>query len=179
MFESFFGNKKNEIKVTDFIWKNDYAKYKGIIKYIDKSKSIVFVFYFDETKNQITQLIETIQLEYSSDIHLQKKITITQAEKLLDAKIDITNSIIYFIEHHPSFATEQKVLNYLSNELKVKEVIFHISLQEPLLHYFGSDKIVPMLERIGFDENEPLQHSLITKSIINAQKKIDEENLHK
>ena len=176
MFESFFGSKKKEITRTDFVWKNEYAKYKGILKFIDKTKSIIFVYYFNETKKQITQLIETMQLEFSSDIHVQKKITITLAENLLDAKIDVTNSVFYFIEHHPSFATEQKILNYLANDLKVAEVIFHISLQEPLLHYFGSDKIVPMLERIGFDENEPLQHAMISRSIVNAQQKVDEKN---
>ena len=129
MFESFFGSKKKEITRTDLVWKNEYAKYKGILKFIDKSKSIIFVYYFNETKKQITQLIETMQLEFSSDIHVQKKITITLAENLLDAKIDVTNSVFYFIEHHPSFATEQKILNYLANDLKVAEVIFHISLQ--------------------------------------------------
>ncbi len=176
MFDSFFGKKNKEVKVIDYIWKNDYAKYKGIVKFMDKSKSIIFVYYFNETKKQITQVIETMQLDFSSDIYRQKKITITHAENLLDSKIDVTNTIFCFIEHHPSFVTEQKILNYLANELHVSEIIFHISLQEPLLHYFGSDKIVPMLERIGFDENEPLQHTMISKSIVNAQQKVDEKN---
>ena len=53
MFESFFGSKKKEITRTDLVWKNEYAKYKGILKFIDKTKSIIFVYYFNETKKQI------------------------------------------------------------------------------------------------------------------------------
>jgi hypothetical protein len=69
---------------------------KALLKFIDKSKTIIFVYYFNETKKQITQLIETMQLEFSSDIHVQKKITITLAENLLDAKIDSYKFCILF-----------------------------------------------------------------------------------
>ncbi|MFN8284304.1 MAG: hypothetical protein U0U67_13880 [Chitinophagales bacterium] len=176
MLEFLFGKKKNELQTIEYIWKNDYAKYKGILRMTDRSKPIIFIYYFIETKNQIQQLIETMQVSFSSDIYKQDKITITHAENILDAKIDLTHTTVCFIEHHPSFTTEHKILNYLENDLQIKEVIFHIALTEPLLHYFAGDKIVPLLEKMGFDENEALQHSMITRSIINAQKKIDDKN---
>lgn len=176
MFEFLFGKKKNELKTIEYVWKNEYAKYKGIVKMMDKTKPILFVYYFSETKNQIKEVIEKMQLSFSSDIYKHDKITITHAENLLNAKIDLTKTVICFIEHHPSFTIEDKVLKYLQNDLQVTEVTFHISLTEPLLHHFGGDRIVTMLERIGFTDDEALQHSLITNSIINAQKKIDEKN---
>ena len=176
MFESLFGKKKSTAKTIDHIWKNDYAKYKGIVKFMNKTQPIIFIYYFSETKNQIKQLIDAMQLHFSSDIYKQDRITITHAENILGAKLDLSNTTVCFIEHHPSYAVEHKVIHYLQDELKVQEIIFHISLEEPLLHYFGSDKIIDMLERMGFDETESLQHAMITNSIINAQKKVDEKN---
>ena len=49
---------------------------------------------------------------------------------------------------------------------------FYLSLEDDLLRIFGSDKISSIMERMGMEEGEPIEHNLISRGIENAQKKV-------
>ncbi len=53
---------------------------------------------------------------------------------------------------------------------------FFVSLEDNLMRLFGSDRIARVMDRFGFKEGEVIQHSMITKSIERAQKKVEENN---
>jgi preprotein translocase subunit SecA len=53
---------------------------------------------------------------------------------------------------------------------------FFVSLEDNLMRLFGSDRIARMMDRLGIEEGEVIQHSMITKSIERAQKKVEENN---
>lgn len=53
---------------------------------------------------------------------------------------------------------------------------FFVSLEDNLMRLFGSEKIAKAMDRIGLEEGEVIQHSIITKSIERAQKKVEENN---
>jgi len=53
---------------------------------------------------------------------------------------------------------------------------FYISLEDNLMRLFGSDRISKMMDRMGLKEGEVIQHSMITKSIERAQRKVEENN---
>jgi preprotein translocase subunit SecA len=53
---------------------------------------------------------------------------------------------------------------------------FFVSLEDNLMRLFGSDRIAKLMDRIGLKEGEVIQHSMITKSIERAQKKVEENN---
>ena len=53
---------------------------------------------------------------------------------------------------------------------------FFVSLEDDLMRMFGSDKIASLMDRMGVKEGEMIQHSMITKSIERAQKKVEENN---
>lgn len=53
---------------------------------------------------------------------------------------------------------------------------FYISLEDNLMRIFGSDRISKMMDRLGLQEGEVIQHSMITKSIERAQRKVEENN---
>ena len=53
---------------------------------------------------------------------------------------------------------------------------FYVSLEDDLMRMFGSDRIAGMMDRLGYKEGEVIQHSMITKSIERAQKKVEENN---
>jgi preprotein translocase subunit SecA len=53
---------------------------------------------------------------------------------------------------------------------------FFVSLEDDLMRLFGSDRIVKAMDRLGLKEGEVIQHSMITKSIERAQKKVEENN---
>ncbi|NOY26614.1 MAG: preprotein translocase subunit SecA, partial [Oligoflexia bacterium] len=55
---------------------------------------------------------------------------------------------------------------------------FYLSLEDDLLRVFGSEKIIGWMERMGLEDNEPIEHRWITKSIENAQKKVEGHNFN-
>jgi len=53
---------------------------------------------------------------------------------------------------------------------------FFVSLEDDLMRMFGSGRIAGIMDRLGLEEGEVIQHSMITKSIERAQKKVEENN---
>jgi preprotein translocase subunit SecA len=54
---------------------------------------------------------------------------------------------------------------------------FYISLEDDLMRLFGSDRIMKIMERLGIEEDQPIEHSLVSKSIETAQKRVEAHNL--
>lgn len=53
---------------------------------------------------------------------------------------------------------------------------FYLSLEDDLMRLFGSDRIAGIMQRLGLKEGEVIQHSMITRSVERAQKKVEENN---
>ena len=53
---------------------------------------------------------------------------------------------------------------------------FYVSLEDNLMRLFGSDRVAKVMDRMGLEEGEVIQHSMMTKSIERAQKKVEENN---
>lgn len=53
---------------------------------------------------------------------------------------------------------------------------FYLSLEDGLMRMFGSDRIAKLMDRMGLEEGEVIQHSMITSSVERAQKKVEENN---
>lgn len=53
---------------------------------------------------------------------------------------------------------------------------FYLSLEDELMRLFGGDMLTALMERMGFPEDEPIEHSLVTKAVETAQKRIEAHN---
>ena len=53
---------------------------------------------------------------------------------------------------------------------------FYISLEDDLMRLFGGERLRSIIETMKMPEDEPLEHSLLTKTIENAQKKVESNN---
>ena len=53
---------------------------------------------------------------------------------------------------------------------------FYVSLEDNLMRLFGSERIAKLMDRMGLEEGEVIQHSMVSKSIERAQKKVEENN---
>jgi preprotein translocase subunit SecA len=53
---------------------------------------------------------------------------------------------------------------------------FYLSLEDDLMRIFGGDRVKMIMERVGMEEGEPIEHSYTTKAIQNAQKKVEAHN---
>ena len=55
---------------------------------------------------------------------------------------------------------------------------FFLSVEDDLMRLFGSDNIAGIMDKLGMEDDEPIEHSLVTKSIENAQKKVEGRNFN-
>jgi preprotein translocase subunit SecA len=53
---------------------------------------------------------------------------------------------------------------------------FYLSLEDDLLRIFGSERISNIMNRLGIEEDQPIEHGLVTKAIENAQRKVEAHN---
>ena len=53
---------------------------------------------------------------------------------------------------------------------------FYISLEDDLMRLFGGDNISSVMDRLGIEEDQPIEHGIVTRAIENAQKKVESRN---
>ncbi len=53
---------------------------------------------------------------------------------------------------------------------------FFVSMEDDLMRLFGSDNVIPLMEKLGMEENVPIEHPMISRAIENAQKKVEGRN---
>lgn len=152
-----FRKKETSTRIIDKVWMNESSKQKALIEEWKKNKNIAFVFWFDET-------LQTFEIELAKET--------TESAKLFTARevssVHIGNNPLIFAEHYP--LTEKE--NTLFKKLGLKEATVWSALNEPLFQLFGGERIVELMKKLGMNEEEAIEHSMISKSIGNAQEKI-------
>src|SRR5690554_3929468 len=79
-------------------------------------------------------------------------------------------------ERHESRRVDRQLRGRAGRQGDVGSSQFYVSLEDNLMRIFGSDRISKMMDRLGLKEGEVIQHSMITKSIERAQRKVEENN---
>ncbi|MBU3011918.1 preprotein translocase subunit SecA [Polaribacter vadi] len=79
-------------------------------------------------------------------------------------------------ERHDSRRVDRQLRGRAGRQGDVGSTQFYVALDDNLMRLFGSERIAKMMDRMGLQEGEVIQHSMITKSIERAQKKVEENN---
>jgi preprotein translocase subunit SecA len=79
-------------------------------------------------------------------------------------------------ERHESRRIDNQLRGRAGRQGDPGESRFYISLEDDLMRLFGSEKVSKMIAALGLPEDEPIEHSMLTKAIENAQKKIEGNN---
>ncbi|WP_320018845.1 preprotein translocase subunit SecA [Labilibaculum manganireducens] len=79
-------------------------------------------------------------------------------------------------ERHDSRRVDRQLRGRAGRQGDIGSSQFFVSLEDDLMRLFSSDRIVKLMDRMGLKEGEVIQHSMITKSIERAQKKVEENN---
>jgi len=79
-------------------------------------------------------------------------------------------------ERHDSRRVDRQLRGRAGRQGDVGSTQFYVALDDNLMRLFGSDRIAKMMDRMGLKEGEVIQHSMISKSIERAQKKVEENN---
>ena len=79
-------------------------------------------------------------------------------------------------ERHESRRVDRQLRGRAGRQGDPGSSLFFISLEDNLMRLFGSERIAKVMDRMGLQEGEVIQHSMITKSIERAQRKVEENN---
>ncbi len=93
---------------------------------------------------------------------------ITETHHLHASKL--LNKKPVFVEHYPLHTKELELIRNWDTE----KIIVFSAMDEPLFRHFGSDKLIPLMKMMGMKEDEVIEHSMVSKSIIKGQEKIAE-----
>ena len=79
-------------------------------------------------------------------------------------------------ERHDSRRVDRQLRGRAGRQGDVGSSQFYVSLEDNLMRLFGSERVAKVMDRMGLEEGEVIQHSMMTKSIERAQKKVEENN---
>lgn len=152
-----FGKKKETTEVTDVVFMHAVAKWHACLQALHTNAAVVFITWFEETQQQLQEYF-TAQNAVNTTVILYREA----------AAHFINNNPVIFAEHYPLHRKEED----LYKSLDLKETKVFSSLDEPFFQQFGGDKIIELMQKMGLQENEPVQHTMISMALKNAQEKI-------
>ena len=79
-------------------------------------------------------------------------------------------------ERHESRRVDRQLRGRSGRQGDPGSSVFYVSLEDDLMRMFGSERIASVMDRMGFEEGEMIEHNMISNSIERAQKKVEENN---
>lgn len=183
---------KNKIKVTDKIWMTKKFKMRGIVDHLSsilsKRSSVILFTHFKKSLEEICSVLNEYQIKYSIVDHTTDLFTVLNTEfdhVLVSSSEQIprsmfgqiqnkSNELISIIvsEHHPLQEEDARIIEYGKTVTTNCEVVFFSCLEDELFKYFGSEQVIGAIRRLMKDDSEPLEHKMISNSIISAQRRL-------
>jgi preprotein translocase subunit SecA len=90
--------------------------------------------------------------------------------------VDLNGLHILGTERHESRRIDNQLRGRSGRQGDLGTSRFYLSLEDDLLRIFGSERISSIMDRLGMEEGQPIEHNLISKAIENAQKKVEAHN---
>ncbi len=104
----------------------------------------------------------------------EKALTIVQKEK---AKvIQVGGLHVLGTERHEARRIDNQLRGRSGRQGDPGSSRFYLSLEDDLLRIFGSERISSIMDRLGIEEDQPIEHRLVTKAIENAQRRVEAHN---
>jgi preprotein translocase subunit SecA len=104
----------------------------------------------------------------------QKALAIVQKEK---EKVIQTGGLhVLGTERHEARRIDNQLRGRSGRQGDPGSSRFYLSLEDDLLRIFGSERISNIMDRLGIEEDQPIEHGLVTKAIENAQRKVEAHN---
>ena len=185
----------------DLVYKTNREKYNAVIEEIEKLTAQGRPVLVGTTSVEISQLLSrALSLRKIPHQVLNAKLHKKEAEivaeagnlgvvtiatnmagrgtdiKLKQAVKDAGGLAIIGTERHDSRRVDRQLRGRAGRQGDPGSSQFYVSLEDNLMRLFGSERIAKMMDRLGHKEGDVIQHSMITKSIERAQKKVEENN---
>jgi len=105
---------------------------------------------------------------------LEKAVAVASKEK--EEVLTVGGLHVIGTERHESRRIDNQLRGRAGRQGDPGSSRFYLSLEDDLMRIFGSERIAGVMERLGLEEDQPIEHRFITKAIENAQKKVEAHN---
>lgn len=157
---SFFKKKESSIKVIDKVCVEPEGKLELLFNAWLADKQTVFIFWFEDSLEAATNFFTQRSTE---------PFTIVLAREASTAML--TGRKLLFGEHYPLKKTETAFFE----KMGLPSAEIYSSLKDPLFRIFGGERIIHLMQQLGMQPNEVIEHNMISHSIINAQEKLEKK----
>ena len=79
-------------------------------------------------------------------------------------------------ERHESRRVDRQLRGRAGRQGDPGSSVFFVSFEDTVMRLFATDRVVKMLDRLGLKEDEMIEHNMVSKSIENAQRRVEENN---
>src|SRR5688500_16182195 len=160
----------------DSVWLSNQAKLTGVRNELAKrsavgSAMIALVAHFPDVLRELEQIAAAHTGPGSVRAVLAKQFSADGATRFPLGESETMDLIV--AERHPLASVDAELVRFADALPCRCRMVHHLSLDDALLRYFGSDRIRELLTRMGATEDEPITHALINRSIQQAQEKIE------
>ena len=193
-----FGRK---VKFTDRIWLDTNRKFQDIVNALRSAKSQnsmpLCVYHFNETGKIFTAHLKEAGFRVHKLSSLSEIDTSTPEAWLSRTDVilfdsDLINEhhikgnkrgspgkdtpySLHLLERYPIPEPDDRILAFVTKHRDIAPPTAYVALSEPWLTHLMGDRVAALLETMGLDENECIEHTLISNSIRKAQEKLAEK----
>jgi len=185
----------------DLIYKTNKEKYKAVIDEVNKLTEAGRPVLVGTTSVDISERLSAMldssgishnvlnakqhqrEAEVVSEAGLPSKVTIAtnMAGRGTDIKLsqqvkDAGGLAIIATERHDSRRVDRQLRGRAGRQGDPGMSQFYVSLEDTLMRNFGSERVAGIMDKLGHKEGDVIQHSMVSKSIERAQKKVEENN---
>lgn len=189
------------LDANDFVYKTKREKYNAVIEEIVRLVELGRPVLVGTTSVEVSELLSRMlkmrgikhnvlnaklhQKEADIVAEAGQSKTVTIATNMAGRGTDIKLSpevkaagglAIIGTERHDSRRVDRQLRGRAGRQGDPGSSQFFVSLEDDLMRLFSSDRIIRVMDRLGHEEGDVIQHSMITKSIERAQKKVEENN---
>ena len=187
--------------MNDRVYKTKREKYKAVIEEIEKivaaGRPVLVGTTSVEISEMLSKMLTMRHIEHSvlnAKLHQKEadivakaglSCAVTIATNMAGRGTDIKLSpevkaagglAIIGTERHESRRVDRQLRGRAGRQGDPGSSVFFVSLEDDLMRLFSSDRIAGVMDKLGFKEGEMIEHSMISKSIERAQKKVEENN---
>ena len=186
---------------NDRVYKTNREKYKAVIEEIEKLVAAGRPVLVGTTSVEISEMLsKMLNMRKIPHNVLNAKLHAREADIVKDAgqtsRVTIATNMagrgtdiklspevraagglaIIGTERHESRRVDRQLRGRAGRQGDPGSSVFYVSLEDDLMRMFGSERIASVMDRMGFEEGEMIEHSMISNSIERAQKKVEENN---
>jgi hypothetical protein len=156
MCASWFSKKGSLPPVRELVFMHNKAKWLAVKKLQEEYPGAIIIAWFPDTQSAFQQFAS--EQAFDCEISLAREVNSFQ----------VAGKTVIFLEHYPLSDKETSLLQ----SWKPTSTFVLSALDEPLFTHFGGERIIQLMQQMGMKEDEPLEHTMITSAIQNAQQKL-------